>query len=184
MIRMQHQILAGAAIAATLTCGGVSAHDNDHRRDDRRDGRLKTVFVVAMENHNWTQPNPASSPFPEFQNAYAPYINSLINGTSGISDQVSYATNYINAGVGVHPSEPNYIWAEAGTNFGVFNDNNPYHNDCTPDTVQTTDQHQTAFLNRRHRSWKSYQEDTDVDLATNQPLPPSAWTVPLFSVSG
>ena len=58
-------------------------------------------------------------------NPDAPFINSLVNGTSGISDQVAYATNYINAGVGVHPSEPNYIWAEAGTNFGVFNDDDP-----------------------------------------------------------
>jgi hypothetical protein len=33
------------------------------------------------------------------------------------------------------------------------------------------------------KSWRSYQEDTDVD-ATNTPLPQSAWTVPLFSMSG
>ena len=33
-------------------------------------------------------------------NPQAPFINSLVNGTSGISEQVAYATNYINAGVG------------------------------------------------------------------------------------
>ena len=33
-------------------------------------------------------------------------------------------------------------------------------------------------------TWRSYQEDTDVDLTTNVPLPRSSWTVPLFSVSG
>jgi hypothetical protein len=97
---------------------------------------------------------------------------------------VAYATNYLNAGVGIHPSEPNYIWAEAGTNFGVANDDNPYHADCSPDTVQNTDQHLTAFLPKAHRSWRSYQEDVDVDVTTNTPLPQSAWTVPLFSFSG
>jgi hypothetical protein len=129
------------------------------------------------------QPATQTNPQQIFQNPAAPFINSLVKGTSGISDQVAFANGYINAGVGVHPSEPNYIWAEAGTNFGVTNDDDPYHADCTPDTVQTTNQHLSAFLNVARRSWKSYQEDTDVD-ATNTPLPQSSWTVPLFSHSG
>jgi hypothetical protein len=116
-------------------------------------------------------------------NPAAPFVNSLVNGTSGISGQVAYATNYVNAAVGDHPSEPNYIWAEAGTNFGVDNDDNPYHSDCSPDTVQTTDQHLSAFLTRAGRTWRSYQEDVDVDLSDNTALPRSSWTVPLFSFS-
>ena len=64
-------------------------------------------------------------------NTAAPFINSLANGTSGISGQVAYANAYLNAASADHPSEPNYIWAEAGTNFGVSNDDNPYHTDCT-----------------------------------------------------
>jgi hypothetical protein len=142
------------------------------------------VFVIAMENHNWTQPSTQTSPHQIFQNPAAPFINSLVNGTSGISDQVAYANAYINAGVGIHPSEPNYIWAEAGTNFGVNNDDDPYHADCTPDTVQPTNQHLSAFLTVARKSWRSYQEDTDVDLTTNTPLPQSSWTVPLYSHSG
>jgi hypothetical protein len=118
-----------------------------------------------------------------FQNRAAPFINSLVNGTSGISKQVAYANAYINAGVGVHPSEPNYIWAEAGTDFGVNNDDDPYKPDCTPDSVQSTTQHLSTFLTIARKSWRSYQEDTDVD-ATNMPLPASSWTVPLFSHSG
>jgi hypothetical protein len=147
-------------------------------------GRVKTVFVIAMENHNWTQPATQTSPQQVFLNPYAPFINSLVDGSSGISSQVAYATNYINSGVGVHPSEPNYIWAEAGTNFGVRNDDTPYHADCSPDTVQATDQHLSAFLTKAGRTWRSYQEDTDVDSTTNLPLPASAWTVPLFNSSG
>ena len=176
------------ALAGALAFGGFAVHadgrDDDHQgNDDDGGGRVKTVFVVAMENHNWTQPSTQTSPLQIFMNPAAPFINSLVNGTSGISGQVSYANGYINSGTGVHPSEPNYIWAEAGTNFGVFNDDDPYHADCTPDTVQNTNQHLTAFLTKARKTWRSYQEDTDVD-TTNTPLARSAWTVPLFSING
>jgi hypothetical protein len=183
MFQMKYQLSAGAlAVACALTGGGLTAHA-DHRQDDRHDQR-RTVFVIAMENHNWTQPATTLSPQPIFMNPQAPFINSLVNGTSGISGEVAYATHYINSGVGVHPSEPNYIWAEAGTNLGVFNDDTPYHADCSPASVQTTDLHLSAFLKKARRSWRSYQEDTDVDLTTNVPLPRSSWTVPLFNLSG
>jgi len=177
-MKMKARLLT-AAIA--LACTAQAHADGDGRRDD--DQRGTKVFVIAMENHNWTQPGTQTSPQQIFQNPAAPFINSLVNGTSGISDQVSFANAYINAAVGNHPSEPNYIWAEAGTNFGVFNDDDPFHADCSPDTVQNTNQHLTAFLTTARKSWRSYQEDTDVD-ATNTPLPMSAWTVPLFSKSG
>ena len=165
------------ALAAAVALSGFTAHAQFRRRHE--DSRLGTIFVIAMENHNWTQPAAQTSPAQIFLNANAPYINSLVNGTSGISDQVSYATNYQNAGVGVHPSEPNYIWAEAGTNFGVFNDHDPCAD--TPTNQQDTDQHLSAFLMKKHISWKSYQEDIDVSLANNQVLPVSQWTVPLLS---
>jgi hypothetical protein len=183
MLNKNYQWSACAlSVAGAVALTGFTAQA--HNRRHHEDGRLGTVFVVAMENHNWTQPSAQTSPQPIANNPNAPFINALVNGTSGISDQVAYAINYINAAVGDHPSEPNYIWAEAGTNFGVNNDDNPYHNDCTPDTVQTTDQHLSAFLAKKHISWKSYQEDTDIDYTSNTALPPSQWTVPLFSTSG
>ena len=151
MSQMRYQLTAFAlALACLLAWGGFTAKA-DHRRDDRderHDRRTRNVFLIAMENHNWTQPAVTSSPQPIFMNPDAPFINSLVSGTSGISVEVAYATNYINTGVGVHPSEPNYIWAEAGTNLGVFNDDQPYHADCSPDTVQTTDKHLSAFLTK------------------------------------
>jgi hypothetical protein len=172
------------AAAGALALGSLTVHaDRDDKGRDHDHGPRK-VIVIAMENHNWAQPASQTNPQQIFMNPDAPFLNSLVNGTSGVSDQVSFATNYINSGVGVHPSEPNYIWAEAGTNFGVNNDDDPYHADCTPDTVQNTDQHLTAFLMKKHRTWRSYQEDTDVDLSTNAALPMSMWTVPLFSVGG
>src|SRR5262249_34552111 len=103
-------------IAGALVGGGLTAHADDRKdNDDRDEGRRRTVFVVAMENHNWTQPATTTSPLPIFMNPDAPFINSLVNGTSGISDQVAYATHYINAGIGVHPSYPNYISSEPRT---------------------------------------------------------------------
>src|SRR5262245_47403481 len=167
--------MCALALAGAVGCGSSPAHAG---------GSVKQVFVIAMENHNWTQPGTQTSPQQIFQNPAAPFINSLVNGTSGISDQVAYANGYINAGAGVHPSEPNYIWAEAGTNFGVNNDDDPYHADCSPDTVQATTQHLSAFLMKAGRTWQSYQEDTNVDRSTNLPLSASDWTVPLYNSSG
>ena len=88
-------------------------------------GTIGPVFVIAMENHNWTQPGTQTSPAQIFGNPNAPYINSLVTPGNPNAQYVSFASNYQNTGVGVHPSEPNYIWAEAGSNLGVFNDNTP-----------------------------------------------------------
>src|SRR5262249_56058952 len=114
--QMKYPILFGCLTAAFIVTAAVA--------DDERS--IKTVFVIAMENHNWTQPaNQFSGPIQQiFQNPNAPFINSLLNGAAGnISPQVAYATNYHNVlatasgnNPHIHPSEPNYIWAEAGTN--------------------------------------------------------------------
>jgi hypothetical protein len=174
--------------------GGLSA----------RADNIKTVFVIAMENHNWTQPtNKFSGGIQQiFQNPNAPFINRLVDGSAmavingdvvNISRQVSYATAYHNAlatpsgnNPHIHPSEPNYLWAEAGTNFGVFNDNDPYR--VPGGTNQNTDQHLTSFLTKAEKTWRSYQEDIDLTPSasglTNVPLPRDQWTVPLTSFSG
>src|SRR5262249_5526497 len=86
----------------------------------------------------------------------------------------------------IHPSEPNYIWSEAGTNFGVLNDNEPYG---PGGTNQNTSQHLTALLTAAGRTWRSYQEDTGParkagGQLVNVPLPENAWTVPLKNLSG
>jgi hypothetical protein len=165
---------------------------------------IKTVFVIAMENHNWTQPaNQFNGGIQQiFQNPNAPFINSLVNGTAfavvngrvvRISDQVAYATNYHNVlatasgnNPHIHPSEPNYLWAEAGTNFGVLNDNDPFA--ANGPTEQNTTQHLVALLAQAGKTWRSYQEDTDLTTVggqlTNVPLPRDQWTVPIKSFSG
>src|SRR5690349_1187039 len=165
---------------------------------------IKTIFVIAMENHNWTQPAQVPGKIQQiYQNPNAPFINSLVDGTAfasingslvDISSQTAYATAYHNVlatpsgnNPHIHPSEPNYLWAEAGTNFGVLNDNDPFSPNGP--TNQNTAQHLVTLLTAAGKSWKSYQED--IDLArdasgnlTNFPLPQDQWTVPLKSQSG
>jgi hypothetical protein len=174
-----------SAFVFLAACGSVSARAQE----------VKTVFVIAMENHNWTQPATDFGIQQIFQNPNAPFINSLVDGfayatingrTVHISEQVAYATAYHNAGVGIHPSEPNYIWVEAGTNFGVFNDADPFAN--TPPNSQNTSAHLATLLTNAGKTWRSYQEDIDLTTVngqlTNTPLPRDQWTVPLQSHSG
>jgi hypothetical protein len=124
-----------------------------------------TVFVIAMENHNFTQPVPTSSPQQILNNPAAPYINKLITPGDPNAAQVSYTTAYYNAGIGVHPSEPNYVWAEAGTDFGVHTDADPR----PPNNNIFTASHFTAQLDAAGINWKNYQEDVQlsVDPATS-----------------
>jgi hypothetical protein len=142
---------------------------------------LQTVFVIAMENHNWSQPASQTSPGQILGNPAAPFINSLVTPGNPNAAQTSYASNYQNSGTGIHPSEPNYIWAEAGSNLGVLNDNDPFG---TGGTNQTTNQTLSNNLQNAGITWRSYQEDVDVNLANNQPLSKSQYTVPLSSFSG
>ncbi|HTM15473.1 MAG TPA: alkaline phosphatase family protein [Terracidiphilus sp.] len=191
--------LAGLAIAAALASASALAQ-NDDNQGDRDSRQIKHVFVIAMENHNWTQPAQLPGKIQQiYQNPANPFINSLVNGTAvawingkpvNISQHTAYAMSYHNvlatqsgSNPHIHPSEPNYIWAEAGTNFGIANDADPY-----PSNVQSTDQHLSALLQKQGRTWKSYQEDIDLasvnGKVTNVPLPQSEWTVPLTSHSG
>ena len=120
--------------------------------------QMGKVFVIAMENHNLIQPSPTSSPQQLFTNSAAPYINSLMTAGNTNAAYVSYATKYYNSGVGVHPSEPNYVWAEAGTDFGIHIDSDP---SASLNNFYTAP-HLTAQLNTAGISWKNYQEDVQL----------------------
>jgi len=122
---------------------------------------IGTVFVIAMENHNFTQPPTQINPQPILGNPAAPFMNSLITPGNTNAAQVSYATSYFNSGTGVHPSEPNYVWAEAGSDFGVHTDADP-----SPANNNIFDvPHFTRQLNASGVPWKNYQED--VQFATS-----------------
>ena len=117
--------------------------------------QVQTVFIIAMENHNFTQPSPGSSPQQISNNVAAPYITSLITPGNTNATQVSFATHYYNAGSGVHPSEPSYIWAEGGTDFGYHTDNDPSAGSGNIFTAP----HLSAQLSTAGVAWKNYQED-------------------------
>ncbi len=196
------RLLGAFALLAAMSSWNASAQDNDNGRGDNS-REVKHVFVIAEENHNWTQPATIPGQIsPIFQNPNAPFINSLVNGSAqafidghlvNISEQVAYATAYHNVlatpsgnNPHIHPSEPNYLWAEAGTNFGILDDDDPYAD--TPPNAQTT-QNLSGLLQKAGYTWKSYQED--IDLTTNStgqlinlPLAENQWTVPLVSLSG
>ena len=104
---------------------------------------IQTVFLILMENHNWTgdgnldiKGNPA-----------APYINKTLLPIA------SHAENFWNP-PGIHPSLPNYLWLVAGTNFGILNDNPPQQNDIK------SSKHLVTLLKNAGVSWKAYEENT------------------------
>jgi hypothetical protein len=71
---------------------------------------LGDVFYIEMENHNLTQPSGLNkTPEQLLANPAAPYLNSLMTIGNPNAAQTSFATNYDNAGLGIHPSLPNYL---------------------------------------------------------------------------
>jgi phosphatidylinositol-3-phosphatase len=112
----------------------------EQSRIERASHAIQTVFLIVMENHNWSQ---------IAGNASAPYIN----GT--LLPMGAHAEHYVNGAV--HPSEPNYVWLEAGDALGISNDAAPAYND------RSTHAHLSAFLDGAGVSWKSYQEDIAPD---------------------
>jgi hypothetical protein len=96
----------------------------------------RTVFLIVMENTNWAQVKGSNC---------APYINDVL------LPMASHLEQYYNP-PRLHPSLPNYLWLEAGTNFGITNDLAPNANH------QSTAMHLVTLLDRAGISWKSYQE--------------------------
>ncbi len=117
---------------------------------------VQTVFIIAMENHNFTQPTGlTTSPEQLLGNPAAPYLNSLVTPGNPNAQFTSYSSDMINAAPGVHPSEPNYIWENAGSNFGVLADSDPSaasHNIISATSL-------TGQLTAKGITWHSYQED-------------------------
>ena len=120
---------------------------------------IKTVFVIAMENHDLVQKNPTGSPQQILGNPAAPYFNSLITPGNPNAAQTAWATHMFSSAInGEHPSEPNYIWAEAGTDFGIRTDNDP-NSPASSHNVFTNVPHLSGQLTAAGIPWRTYQED-------------------------
>ena len=97
---------------------------------------IKTVFVIVMENHNWSsiKGNPS-----------APYINGTLLALGAHAEGYTSPRD-------IHPSEPNYVWLEAGDNLSILDDDDPGAN------YRTTRVHLTGQMNTASVAWKTYQE--------------------------
>jgi phosphatidylinositol-3-phosphatase len=102
---------------------------------------VKTVFIIMMENHDWSTIK---------GNLNCPYLNNTLLPLASFCEQ--YHTP-----PALHPSEPNYLWLVAGTNFGIRNDDAP--------AINHLDSTNTLFhqLDRAGISWKTYQENITGD---------------------
>ncbi len=98
---------------------------------------IKTVFLIIFENHDWIDIRETN---------HCPYIN------QEVLPRAAFAENYSNP-PGLHPSEPNYIWLVAGTNFGIKTDKPPSVNEVD------SDDHLAFQLDRAGIPWRAYQED-------------------------
>lgn len=195
-------IVARATMTASVAALALMATSAAHAT------AIGDVFYIALENHNWTQPSTFTSLQQIKGNPAAPFINSLVTPGNANAANVSYASNYTNvpiqtaaspSGAGaVHPSEPNYVWHEAGAT-GARNDADPYgagiNNNTTalPLTNATNNivnaPNFSAQLQNSGQSWKVYAEDTNLvknssGQLTNTPVAPGQTTVPLSSFSG
>src|SRR5882724_9708335 len=97
---------------------------------------IQTVFIILLENESWTEVE---------GNPDAPYLNTTL------LNMASRCEAYYNVPA-LHPSLPNYLWLEAGTNFGILDDNGPDLDH------QNTTNHFVTQLHRAGVSWKTYHE--------------------------
>lgn len=98
---------------------------------------IQTVFIILLENEDWSAIQGSTN---------APYINQTL------LPMASYCGQYFTP-PGLHPSLPNYLWLEAGTDFGIGNDFDPSLDH------QSTTNHLVTLLSNAGISWRAYEED-------------------------
>ena len=115
------------SMSATVIADGARA---------RASHSIKNVFVIVMENHDWSdiKGNPS-----------APYIN-------GTLLKIGAHAEHYSSPVDIHPSEPNYVWLEAGDELDIADDDDPVLN------YRTTKTHLTRQMELAQVSWRSWQE--------------------------
>ena len=120
---------AAVAFAVLVAVAGAGAGAKDGPREERG-APVDHVVVIMLENHSQSS---------VLGDANAPFINSL-------ASQYAVAGNYYGV---THPSQPNYVAAISGSNWGV-NDDQPTN---TYDHQNLVDE-----LEAHHLSWAAYME--------------------------
>jgi hypothetical protein len=104
-------------------------------------GKIRTVFVVNVENRNWSGVGNGSTEWP--------YLNKqLLKGSAG---NIAWATNF---NTGLHPSLPNYISMDAANPEGLAG-----NGDAMPDNYPITAPHLTQSLSAAGLSWRYFGEN-------------------------
>lgn len=145
MIHKRFRNISTALTSICLVLGSLVtalAADKPEAASPPSTHHINTVFVILMENHNWT----GDGSLDIKDNPAAPYINKTL------LPMASHAEHYYNPPHN-HPSLPNYLWLEAGTNFGIYNDNPP------SDNHQSTAKHLVTQMEKAGVEWKSYDEN-------------------------
>jgi hypothetical protein len=124
--------IGGDQYASLESTASTSAAESRTRREKQA---IKTVFVIVMENHDWSAIKSGGS---------SPYIQSLLK-VGGHAERYFSPRD-------IHPSEPNYVWMEAGDNLAIQDDDGPDQNH------RTTKAHLVTQLDTAGVSWRSYQE--------------------------
>jgi hypothetical protein len=128
-----------ALVAALIAFFPISSIHAQSTAQPNAQANRPIVFLIVLENHNWIGTGGISG------SPAAPYIN----GT--LVPRAAVANNYFNP-PGNHPSLPNYLWMEAGQNFGIHSDGPPsrYH--------LSTHAHLSELLQNAGIPWRAYEE--------------------------
>ncbi len=131
----------GSGGGSSSSSSGSSSSSSTGSGGSTGSGNVKYVFVIALENES-------SSSI--YGNSSAPYIQSLMS-------QYAYATAFKDPLPDALPSEPHYVWMEAGTNSfsdtTFTTDDDPSSSNSTASTAHLSTQLTAAGV-----SWMSYQE--------------------------
>ncbi|HWE63332.1 MAG TPA: alkaline phosphatase family protein [Chloroflexota bacterium] len=157
MHRVRQWLIMLVAVGSLLLAGAQASARSLPTRGRSATGYVQsvhTVFLIVLENRDWAS---------IVGNDDAPFINNWILPRAALAE--NYATI-------VHPSELNYLWLEAATDFHLphilASDADPYRagdprrlQDPARDALQRSTNHLVSLLARAHISWKSYQEGID-----------------------
>jgi hypothetical protein len=131
-------------------------------------------------------------------------VFSTYNNTNSTPYLVGTETANQPNGTSVHPSEPNYVFMEAGSNLSKLDDNDPYGSGASVQQIANflsanpsfSGENLSGLLQNAGVSWTSYSEGTCLlnsagqdfnskgGTLTNNPAPLGIRTVPLASFSG
>ncbi len=125
---------SGLLLAALLGASRAAPGNPD------RPGHFRKVFVIVMENQGARA---------VYRGAADPYL------TGTLMARYAHATSYETV---AHPSEPNYVWLEAGSNDCG---DHVFTTDHDPDATNSTSttQHLSTLLEHAGRRWREYAAD-------------------------